>query len=104
MSNTQREQHARSLAEPEAFWAEQSALLDWHRPPSIILDRARTPFDRWYPDGELNACHNAIDRHVAAGNGERCALIHDSPVTGTVRRFSYAELQREVEQIGRAHV
>jgi propionyl-CoA synthetase len=96
MSCTQREQHRRSLVEPEAFWCEQAGLLDWHRAPSIILDRSHSPFDRWYPDGELNACHNALDRHIAAGHGERCALIHDSPVTGSVKRFSYAELQREV--------
>ena len=96
MSSTQREQHARSLAEPEAFWAEQAALLDWHRTPAVILDRSHSPFDRWYPDGQLNACHNALDRHIAAGHGDRCALIYDSPVTGSVKRFSYAELQREV--------
>ena len=99
MSSTQREQHARSLAEPEAFWAEQAALLDWHRTPAVILDRSHSPFDRWYPDGQLNACHNALDRHIAAGHGDRCALIYDSPVTGSVKRFSYAELQHEVARL-----
>jgi propionyl-CoA synthetase len=81
-----------SLRDPAAFWVEAAAHLDWRRPPATVLDDARPPFYRWFPDGRLNTCENALDRHVAAGHGERTALIYDSPVTGTQRRYSYAEL------------
>ncbi len=99
MRETQLEQHRRSLADPVGFWSEQAQLLDWYQTPSITLDRQRTPFDRWYPDGTLNACHNALDRHVEAGHGARCALIYDSPVTATVRHYSYAELRDQVARL-----
>ena len=56
----------------------------------------RRPFDRWFPGGELNTCHNALDRHVDAGRGGQTALIYDSPVTGTVRSYTYTELRDEV--------
>jgi propionyl-CoA synthetase len=89
--------HRQSIEEPERFWSEQAGLVDWIRAPERVLDDSAAPFYRWFPDATLNTCHNAVDRHVAAGHGERAALIHDSPVTGTVRRYSYAELLAEVE-------
>lgn len=46
--------------------------------------------------GELNACYNAVDRHVEAGKGSKIAIIHDSPLTATVRKISYAELLDQV--------
>src|SRR3546814_2664086 len=54
---------------------------------------------RWFPDGRLNTCHNALDRHVAAGRGDRVALVHDSAMTGRVTRFTYAELRDEVARV-----
>jgi len=85
-----------SIDEPERFWAEQATAIDWYRPPTQVLDATNPPFYRWFPDGELNTCHNALDRHVDAGHGDRTALIYDSPVTGTKRSYSYAELRDEV--------
>ena len=102
MASTQRELHARSLADPEGFWSEAARAIDWSVPPRTILDRSRTPFDRWFPDGELNACHNALDRHIDAGRGGDAALIHDSPVTGTVRSYTFAELRDEVARLAGA--
>src|SRR5215470_9265009 len=84
--------HARSLADPEGFWGEAAAGIDWIEPWRKVLDDSAKPIYRWFSGGVLNTCHNALDRHVAAGHGERLALIHDSPVTGTIRRFTYAEL------------
>ncbi|MER5703566.1 propionyl-CoA synthetase [Micromonospora sp. NPDC002296] len=84
--------YERSIADPTAFWRDAAADIDWHRPPERILDDGRAPLYRWFPDGELNTCHNALDRHVAAGRGDQPALIHDSPVTGTTRTYTYAEL------------
>jgi propionyl-CoA synthetase len=85
-----------SIDEPERFWAEQATAIDWYRPPTQVLDATNPPFYRWFPDGELNTCHNALDRHVDAGHGDRTALIYDSPVTGTVASYSYAQLRDEV--------
>ncbi|MEU4405088.1 propionyl-CoA synthetase [Streptosporangium sp. NPDC023963] len=87
---------ARSIADPEDFWAEAAEAVTWSRPPREVLDAGAPPFYRWFPDGELNTCHNALDRHVEAGHGDRLALVHDSPVTGTGRRYTYAELRDEV--------
>ncbi|MBV9314106.1 MAG: propionyl-CoA synthetase [Pseudonocardia sp.] len=88
-----------SIAEPERFWGYPNgaaAAIDWYRPPQRVLDASNAPFYRWYPDGELNTCHNALDRHIEAGAGARTALIHNSPVTGTQRSYSYAQLRDEV--------
>jgi propionyl-CoA synthetase len=85
----------RSLTDREAFWREAAAAVDWRTPPTTVLDESRAPFYRWFPDGELNTCENALDRHVAAGHGDRPALVYDSPVTGTKRTYSYAQLLDE---------
>jgi propionyl-CoA synthetase len=85
-----------SIDEPERFWAEQATAIDWYRAPTQVLDATNPPFYRWFPDGELNTCHNALDRHVEAGHGDRTALIYDSPVTGTKASYSYADLRDEV--------
>jgi propionyl-CoA synthetase len=90
------EEFRRSLADPEGFWADAAASVDWTTPPTRVLDATSPPLDRWFPDAELNTCFNAVDRHVVAGRGGQFALVHDSPVTGTVRRFTYAELRDEV--------
>jgi propionyl-CoA synthetase len=83
-------------ADSEKFWLDAAALIDWDVAPTRALDAQRPPFYRWYPDGELNVCHNALDRHVAAGHGDRAALIHDSPVTGSTQTYSYLRLRDEV--------
>jgi propionyl-CoA synthetase len=91
-----RDAYEQSLADPDGFWGAAAAAIDWTRPPVRILDDDRQPFYRWYPDGELNTCHNAVDRHVDAGRGEQPALIYDSPVTGTGRTYTYRHLRDEV--------
>ena len=84
-----------SVDDPEAFWLDAAKAIDWQTVPTKALD-ARPPFYSWFPDGELNICANALDRHVEAGNGDRAALIYDSPVTGTERTYTYAQLLDEV--------
>jgi propionyl-CoA synthetase len=91
--------HARSLADPEGFWGEVSSAIAWRRAPDRVLDASDPLHPRWFGGGELNACENALDRHVRDGNGARTALIYDSPVTGVVRRFSYADLLEEVSRV-----
>ena len=94
--------YRRSLGDPDGFWAEAALGIDWVRAPGQVLDRSRPPFYRWFPDGVLNTCHNALDRHVAAGRGEHLALVYDSPVTGTVTRYTYARLLDEVARFAGA--
>jgi propionyl-CoA synthetase len=91
-----RQAYELSVRDPEGFWREAARAIDWIREPDRILDDSRAPLYRWFPDAELNTCHNALDRHVAAGRGDQPALIYDSPVTGALRAYSYAELRDEV--------
>jgi propionyl-CoA synthetase len=93
------ETYRRSLERPEEFWAEAAEAIDWERRWDRVLDDSRPPFFRWFAGGRLNTCWNAVDRHVAAGRGERVALIWDSPVTGQVRHFAYSELRDEVARL-----
>ncbi|TDE28942.1 propionyl-CoA synthetase [Nonomuraea mesophila] len=86
------EAYRQSIERPGAFWAEAARGIDWDVAPATTLGGD----GRWFPDGRLNTCHNAVDRHVAAGRGEQAALIHDSPVTGTARVLTYAELLDQV--------
>ncbi|HEX6010324.1 MAG TPA: AMP-binding protein, partial [Geminicoccaceae bacterium] len=85
--------YRRSLADPNSFWAEAAAALDWDRGWDRVLDASATPLYRWFAGARLNTCWNAVDRHVAAGRGAQAAVIHDSSVTGTKRAITYAELQ-----------
>src|SRR4051812_24779013 len=85
-----------SLDDRDGFWLAAARAIDWETPPAKALDDSAAPLYRWFPDGVLNTCYNALDRHVAAGNGDRTALIYDSPVTGAKSRHSYAELLDEV--------
>ena len=89
------EMYARSLRCPEAFWGEVAESIHWDERWTRVLDDTRPPFYRWFAGARMNTCYNALDRHVESGRGDRLALIHDSPVTGTVRRFTYAELRDE---------
>ncbi len=85
--------YRRSIDDPAGFWGEVAEALDWHKSWDRVLDDRRPPFYRWFAGGELNTCHNAVDRHVAAGRGDQVAIIHDSPVTQSIRKLTYAELQ-----------
>ena len=85
--------YARAMRNPEDFWAEAAAGIDWVKPWDKVLDGDRAPFYRWFRGGELNTCFNAVDRHVAAGRGAQAAIIYDSPVSATQRTITYAELQ-----------
>ena len=87
-----------ALSDPSRFWLAEVGRIDWTTPPTVGVDSADAPIYRWFTDGELNTCANAVDRHVSAGRGERAAIIYDSPVTGTKRVISYAELLDEVSR------
>src|SRR5690348_15136951 len=91
-----REAYERSITDPDGFWRDAAGAIDWVDAPRRILDDSRPPFFRWFPDGRLNTCHNALDRHVEGGRADQPALIYDSPVTGTGRTYTYRELRDAV--------
>ncbi len=93
------EEFRRSVTDPDSFWGDAARAIDWYREPSVILDSSNPPFYRWFSDGELNTCFNALDRHVRDGRGDQAALIYDSPVTGTARRYTYRELLDQVARM-----
>jgi propionyl-CoA synthetase len=105
MPHPQDEAQAKSLSDPEAFWKHQADQLHWHKKPSQILVKKTKKLKsgashnhwEWFPDGEISTTYNCIDRHVEAGNGDNVALIWDSPVTGTKQKYTYKQLQDEVE-------
>ncbi|MEQ8395459.1 propionyl-CoA synthetase [Thalassobaculum sp.] len=96
------EVYRRSMADPTAFWAEAAEDVAWTRRWDQVVDDSRPPFSRWFVGGETNTCYNAIDRHVEAGRGEQPALIHDSPVTGTVATYTYREMQERIARFAGA--
>ena len=85
--------YRRSLQDAEGFWGDAAEAIHWTRRWTRVLDESRKPLYRWFVGGELNTCYNALDRHVEQGRGDQAALIYDSPVTGTVRSFTYRELR-----------
>ena len=86
--------YQRSLDDPEGFWRDRAAELPWLEFPPAILDRDDKGAWRWYHGGVTNSCWLALDRHVDEGRGDATALVYDSPVTGQIVRFTFAELQR----------
>ena len=84
---------------PEVFWAEAAKGVDWVKPPRRIFDPQAGVYGRWFPDATCNACHNALDRHVAAGRGDQVAIYYDSPVTGAKQTITYVEMLADVETL-----
>ncbi len=88
--------HGRSIEDPEGFWGEVAGMVHWDKPWDKVRDATGAPFYRWFTGGMLNTCYNALDRHVEACRGDQAALIYDSPVTDSIRTYSYSELTGEV--------
>ena len=89
-------------ADPEAFWMEQANAIDWITPPTKALFDDNAPLYEWFSDASVNTCYNAVDRHVIAGNGDRTAIIYDSPVTNTKSTITYADLLDKVASLAGA--
>ena len=90
------ETYAAWKADPAGFWGDAAAAIDWFKPAERVFDPDIGAYGRWFPGALCNTCYNCVDRHVEAGHGERTALVYDSPVTGTVKRFTFLELQNQV--------
>jgi propionyl-CoA synthetase len=95
MAMTAAEFTRHSLADPDAFWAEQARRIHWERPFDQVCDTSNPPFVRWFPGGLTNLCHNAVDRHAAA-TPERAALVWISTEVDQERTWTYAQLLQEV--------
>ena len=102
MPSVYEETYRRAQDDPEAFWAAAAQPLVWSRRWDAVCDDSRPPLRRWFAGGALNTCYNCLDRHVERGRGKQLALVYDSPVTDTVRRFTYDELRDETARMAGA--
>ncbi|CAH1635923.1 unnamed protein product [Spodoptera littoralis] len=93
------EAYRRSINDPEGFWGEVAQELEWTKPWERVLDNSNPPFTKWWVGGEMSVCYNAVDRHVANGKGDQVALVHDSPLTDTVRKITYSEIKDQVSRL-----
>jgi propionyl-CoA synthetase len=85
-----------SIENPNEFWGKIGEDISWYRKWDKVLDDSRKPFYRWFTGGELNTCYNALDLHIEKGRGNQIALIYDSPVTNTIKSFTYKQFREEV--------
>ncbi len=99
MTDRYAELYSRSLSDPNGFWGEAAAAIDWSKPWDSVLSYDRQGIAQWFAGAEGNTCWNALDRHVKGGRANQLALIYDSPVTQTVRKFTYAEFTDFVARV-----
>ena len=91
-----------SVQNREAFWAEAAKGITWYKQYDKVLDSSNPPFYRWFVGGKMNTCYNAVDRHVENGRADQTAIIYDSPVTNTIAKITYKELQERVARFAGA--
>ena len=84
--------YEQSLSDPTGFWGEAATLVKWDKTPKIVLDDSNIPLYRWFSDGMLNTCYNALDRHVIDGRADQPAVIHESAITGKSSTLTYAQM------------
>jgi propionyl-CoA synthetase len=92
LSDASIEVHRSSLENPGAFWGKISEDISWFKKPEEVLNKSQSPLYRWFKGGQMNTCYNCIDRHIEDGFGDQLAIIHDSPVSQTIRKITYNEL------------
>ncbi|SDG93405.1 propionyl-CoA synthetase [Flavobacterium omnivorum] len=96
---TYKEVYEDSIDKPEKFWAEQADAIEWYNKPETILSKDENGYPLWYKDGELNICYLALDKHIQDGCGDQVAFIYDSPVTQTVKKYTFSEVKTEVAKL-----
>ena len=96
MTNAYDEAFAQSINDPDGFWTGPAEDCHWYKKWDKVLDESNKPFYRWFTGGVVNTCYNALDYHVENGRGSQHALIYDSPVTNTIRKYTYDQLLDEV--------
>jgi acetyl-CoA synthetase len=95
-ANVTEDWYAKADDDRLAFWAEQAERLDWDTKWDRVLDWDDPPFAKWFVGGTLNASVNCLDRHVAAGKGDKVAFHWEGEPEGDTRSITYAELKDEV--------
>lgn len=93
------EYYAKSISQPENFWKEQANTIEWYSKPEITLSEDENSYPLWYKDGELNVCYLALDKHIQDGYGDQVAIIYDSPVTQTIKKYTFSEVKTEVAKL-----
>ncbi|MGD8302706.1 MAG: propionyl-CoA synthetase [Desulfobacterales bacterium] len=96
MANPYEIAYQQSIEDPDGFWGAAAEDCHWTKKWDKVLDDTRKPFYRWFSGGEMNTCYNALDYHIDNGRGEQYAMIYDSPVTDTIKKYSYTQLRDEV--------
>ena len=90
--NNYQQAYEQSLTDPAGFWGEAAKLVKWDKTPKVVLDDSNVPLYRWFSDGMLNTCYNALDRHVIDGRADQPAVIHESAITGKSSTLTYAQM------------
>ncbi len=91
--------YKQSIENPEAFWAHQADAIEWYQKPSVILSKDENEYPLWFKDGQLNMCYLALDKHIQDGHGDQVAIIYDSPVTQTIKKYTFNEVKSEVAKL-----
>lgn len=94
-----KEIYEESIEQPEKFWKKQADAIDWYNKPKEILSKDKNGYPLWYQDGELNICYLTLDKHVEDGYGDQVAFIYDSPVTQTIKKYTFSEVKTEVAKL-----
>lgn len=95
---TANEMFLNSIEDKEKFWKEQAENISWYKFPETILSNDENNYPQWFADGKLNACYLSVDKHVEDGYGDQVAYIYDSPVTETVQKITFKELQENISK------
>jgi propionyl-CoA synthetase len=102
MANPYEIAHNQSIEDPNGFWGAAAEDCQWYKKWDKVLDDSNKPFYRWFSGGEMNTCYNALDYHIENGRGEQNAMIYDSPVTDTIKKYTYTQLRDEVARFAGA--
>jgi propionyl-CoA synthetase len=94
-----KEWYDKSINQPEQFWSKQANAIEWYEKPQNILSSDDKGYPLWYPDGALNVCYLALDKHIQDGHGDNIAIIYDSPVTQTIKKYTFSEVKTEVAKL-----
>lgn len=89
----------KSIENPEEFWKQQANHIAWYKTPNTILSKDKNGYPQWFEDGELNACYLALDKHIEDGFGDSIAIIYDSPVTQTIKHYTFNQVKTEVAKL-----
>ena len=88
--------YEKSITDPAGFWEEHAQECHWYKKWEKVLNDSKKPFYQWFSGGKVNTCYNALDLHIENGIGDQLAMIYDSPVTDTIKKFTYLQLRDEV--------